>query len=789
MAKWRAGLRSKIILWVLVPTALVLGTVSVLAYGTAQRGTEALVFARSEDRARLLASQLSGELTTYRQTLGAVAAQAVPAGDGTMGEGVPSGVLEVLDAWPLGSLEVFDAGVLVLDRDGTVPAATIGLESLVGRMHPSLRDVVDWTPDFVAGDDLGYSSVLREVVPDLTVVALPYVLPAEEPAAARAVVGLFRVEQQAVRTSRLYGRMWELYIGRMMTAAGVPGTPATPTGTQLFPQPETAYLVDGQGTVIFHPDTFMIGLDLSGRQVVQDALDGRRGPQRTENVQGQPVVTAAARVPRTAWWLISETSWAAVTGGARATTRLMLLLLALGVLVPVGIVTFAAGRITRPLARLTAGARSVAGGDFDQTIEVHTGDELETLAAQFNTMSAALQASYATLEQRVVDRTRELATLNAVSAAVSRSLDLAAVLTAALDETLGALGLGAGAAFRLADGRLRLLVHRGLSSGFVGAIEALMSGPSGVDTAGPAALEAVATQALVVRAVDAYPEGPLRDLLTAEAIDTVVSVPLVARGEALGVLNLVHRAGESAALASAALTLEMRSLLTSIGQQVGVAVENAALYANAESAAAAAERNRLARELHDAVSQTLFTANLIADTVPRLWERDPDEARRQLAALRRLTRGAQAEMRTLLLELRPAALLETELPKLLEHLTRAIAARADLEVTLMVAPVPLDDADMKLALYRLAQEALNNVAKHAGADHVAVLLRPEGVAGFCMEIRDDGCGFDIAAVPADHFGLVSMRERAAAIGATLTVESAAGEGTVVRVERTDGGRI
>jgi nitrate/nitrite-specific signal transduction histidine kinase len=771
----RGRLRTKIILWVLVPTALLLGLVAALTYGAAQRATQALVFARSEDRARLLASQLGAELAGYRQALAAVAARMDDAE-----------IAAALGAWPGGDLGTFDGGVMLLDHAGTVVTSTLNLHQSVGTRPPALAGVVDWDVGDIPAEDLGYTGVISGAVEGMNVVAIPAVVTDRAGAPREALVGFFRIEQQAVRHSTLYARIWELYIGRLLAPDGDAGTSAM-AASQRFPQPEIAYLVDGAGRVIFHPDTFMIGRDDAGREVVAGALGGRLGARRTESAAGQAVVAVAARVPRTDWLLVTEASWAAVTDSARPTTRLLVLLLALGVLLPVGIVAVGMGQITRPLARLTEAARAVAGGQFDRPIEVRTGDELETLATQFNTMAAALQVSYATLEQRVADRTRELAALNAVASTVSRSLDLAAVLDAALAETLDISGFEAGAAFRLEDNTLVLIAHRGLSGRFVQEVVRLplptaAGDMEDEDLSGTAAGAAVASGKPVVRRVRDYPAGAWRARLAVEGIATVVSVPLVARGRAVGVLNLVRRSAQGEGVPDGEpLVPELRSLLAAIGQQVGVAVENAALYAQAEATAAAAERNRLARDLHDAVSQTLFTASLIADTLPRLWERDPAEAAHQLGILQRLTRGAQAEMRTLLLELRPAALVETDLTVLLRHLGHAVAARADAEVTLDVASVGLLDlpVDTKIALYRIAQEALNNVVKHADAGRVWITLRPTP-AGTLLEIRDDGCGFDPEAAAPDHFGLQTMCERAAALGGHLVIESAVGAGTVVR---------
>ena len=127
------------------------------------------------------------------------------------------------------------------------------------------------------------------------------------------------------------------------------------------------------------------------------------------------------------------------------------------------------------------------------------------------------------------------------------------------------------------------------------------------------------------------------------------TVPLSTKGRNLGFFLLGKREPGQ-------LSPEELSLLSSIGQQIGVAMENAHLYEQAEQTAIAAERNRLARELHDAVTQTLFSANLIADVIPRIWKRNPEEGLQNLEELRQLTRGALAEMRTLLLEMRPESL-------------------------------------------------------------------------------------------------------------------------------------
>jgi signal transduction histidine kinase len=173
----------------------------------------------------------------------------------------------------------------------------------------------------------------------------------------------------------------------------------------------------------------------------------------------------------------------------------------------------------------------------------------------------------------------------------------------------------------------------------------------------------------------------------------------------------------------------------------------------------------------------------MAEVLPRIYERDPEQGRQRLEELRQLTRGALAEMRMLLLELRPAALAETSLPDLLRHLSEAAVGRARIPVELDVDSTRELPPEEAAAMYRIAQEALNNVVKHAGAEQVLVSLR-DGLddGGDLLElvITDDGCGFDVAAGASGRLGLGIMAERAESIEARLELRSRPGEGTRVR---------
>lgn len=253
---------------------------------------------------------------------------------------------------------------------------------------------------------------------------------------------------------------------------------------------------------------------------------------------------------------------------------------------------------------------------------------------------------------------------------------------------------------------------------------------------------------------------------------SLLAVPLLVKGVVIGTLDMVNKAR--------GFTQEDIRIINLFADQAAIAIENARLYQQAQELAATQERNRLARDLHDAVTQTLFSASLIAEVLPRLWERNPEEGRRRLEELRQLTRGALAEMRALLLELRPAALTEVGLGDLLRQLAEAVTGRARLPVALTVesqCPLP---PDAQVALYRIAQEALNNIAKHSRATQVAIVLhcQPDRVE---LCISDNGRGFNHTDISPEHLGLGIMRERAESIGAALTIESEIGRGTEITV--------
>jgi PAS domain S-box-containing protein len=197
--------------------------------------------------------------------------------------------------------------------------------------------------------------------------------------------------------------------------------------------------------------------------------------------------------------------------------------------------------------------------------------------------------------------------------------------------------------------------------------------------------------------------------------------------------------------------------------------------------AAIEERARLARDLHDAVSQTLFSASIIAEVLPRIWDRNPAEGHRRLEEVRQLTRGALAEMRTLLFELRPAALAEAEIGPLLNQLAESVTGRARLPVSVTIEGSCDTPVEVKIAVYRIAQEALNNIVKHSGASQATIILQCDE-KNIDLRIADNGRGFATDGISIGSLGLGIMRERAKDIGAVLEIKSQVGLGSEVIVK-------
>ena len=491
--------------------------------------------------------------------------------------------------------------------------------------------------------------------------------------------------------------------------------------------------------------------------------DGRSGHAAYVGYARDRVIGVYRAIPRLKVALLAEQGEAEALHATRVallTTGGVALLAALLAIVA-GILLIRS--IVRPLNALGGTAGRIAAGELDLTADASRRDEIGALAGSFNRMTGQLRDLVRSLEKR----THHLRAINDAGRQISSVLELDELLPHVAESLLRTFGYesvrillldpdGTGGGRLLSCGREGCEEVRELSADALGELPALHT----VVRSGEPLLESGGAG-----------DGPDRERVSQMAVAIRVS------GTPAGVLHVTARGPHP---------LDEQDLFaaTTIADQLAVAVENARLYHNARELAASRERQRLARDLHDAVSQTLFSVSLIAEVLPRIYERDPAQGRERLEELRQLTRGALAEMRMLLLELRPAALAETSLPDLLRQLSEAVIGRARIPVDVSLEADEEIPPEVTVALYRIAQEALNNVAKHAGAAHAAVLLserRERSASTLELTVRDDGCGFDPADTRAGRLGLAIMAERAESIGADLELQSARGQGTRVRV--------
>lgn len=393
----------------------------------------------------------------------------------------------------------------------------------------------------------------------------------------------------------------------------------------------------------------------------------------------------------------------------------------------------------------------------DELHAIEVAAHLVGVAIEQKRSQEEIQRAYLTLEARVQERTSELQVLLDFAAATNSSLSLDTMLKTVL-ERLVQLIQASRVAVMLRDPVTNQFEVRAYSPDSPAAPEELLK----LNLAGESVIKT-------------------GELMTLSTLATpAVLLPLRTRGEVIGALGIIGQTGT-------AMNEDSFPLFQSIADRLAIAVENALLYQQAEINAAVTERNRLARDLHDAVTQTLFSASLIADVLPDIWKQEPAEGEKLLNEIRQLNRGALAEMRTLLLELRPQALQEAQLENLLHQLAEASMGQLGVPVTVNIEVPCQLPAKVKIVMYRVAQEALNNIVKHAQATHVMINLfcfentTSGAESSLKMEIVDNGRGFDPSSVPSDHLGLRIMRERVESVGGKFAIQGQAGNGTRVTV--------
>ncbi len=397
----------------------------------------------------------------------------------------------------------------------------------------------------------------------------------------------------------------------------------------------------------------------------------------------------------------------------------------------------------------------------------------------------SIEAQSRELERQVQERTSQLEALYHAEERMHRHLHLDQVLQALVDVAVDLLHADKSAVFTRSNG-----AHPGgreepgmrVARGFNAEVMTLLSSVLGEGVAGEAAagseLIVVEDVGADLRQTDYHPTRDRERVQVLQMMDSAgvcsfLHLPIQVNGKPFGVFNISF-------VEPRIFSEDEQRLFLALAQRASLAIENAQLYEQAQELAAMEERQRLARDLHDAVTQTLFSTSLIAEVLPRIWDRDPGDGQHRLEQVRQATRSALAEMRTLLLELRPTGLAETDLGDLLRQLTEAITGRSRVAVSVDLQGECKPSPELHVTLYRIAQEALNNVAKHARASEVRVTLRCPSDQ-IILSISDNGRGFEPAGVPPGHLGIGIMRERAEAVGARLEIQSEPGHGTTVTV--------
>ncbi|MGD9029470.1 MAG: GAF domain-containing protein [Anaerolineae bacterium] len=523
--------------------------------------------------------------------------------------------------------------------------------------------------------------------------------------------------------------------------------------------------------------------------LVNQALDGQTTASGLyRDHRGVLVLGTCRSIPQ--WGAVTSAGLSAgllveqdLSEGLHAVRGIILVNLAIGVgavVLAVVAALFVTRTIADPLAGLAETATDIAGGDLDSRARTARDDEIGTLARAFNSMTAQLQDSITNLEERVAERTRALQQANQAleqralqmetSARVSRELtsilDIDDLLTQVVELIRDAFQYYHVHIFLLDTSNDQLILRASTSSTMpehrhIGVASHSINGQA-MQSGEPVVVNDVRDSPFFL--ADRY----LPD------VQSEVVIPLRLGDQVIGTLDV-----QSAE--PGAFTQQDLLVIQSLGDQIAVAIENARLYDRSQELAVLEERTRLARELHDSVTQSLYSVVLLTEG----WRRSiraggAAHVEDYLTRIGQVNQQALKEMRLLIHELRPPALEEEGLLGALHQRLEAVEKRAGVDVRLIADSIVQLPHPVEEGLYRIAQEALNNALKHAAASHIVVRLAVADGRSV-LEVEDDGRGFIVGAADGrGGMGLANMRDRAQALGGSLAVLSTPGQGTVVR---------
>ncbi|MCC7208844.1 MAG: GAF domain-containing sensor histidine kinase, partial [Anaerolineae bacterium] len=391
-----------------------------------------------------------------------------------------------------------------------------------------------------------------------------------------------------------------------------------------------------------------------------------------------------------------------------------------------------------------------AGGRIEQYMDITRRKELEAKEHEQRNLSEALADT---------------------AIALTSSLDMDAVLTSILNNIGRVIPHDLANVMLMERGKVYVAGRRGYS-----ATELAPEGALHVGVWESPLLTELANKhhAVVLNQLSAA--TPLRGpvLNTYEMARSYLGVPIIALDQLLGFINMFSFHEDF-------FTVEHAFRAEAFAAQAATAIQNANLFSQSKELAVTEERQRLARELHDSVTQTLFTSSVMIESALRQWDANPIKARALAAQCHQLTRDALAEMRLLLLELRPSALIHSSFSQLIEQLADLVQKRDYFDLIMDIDDIPELPPDTQIALYRIVQEALNNATKHSQATWVRITARRDEESAIWLTIEDNGKGFDPANASLSNLGLRMMRERADGVGASIELESQVGGGTRVTV--------
>jgi signal transduction histidine kinase len=405
------------------------------------------------------------------------------------------------------------------------------------------------------------------------------------------------------------------------------------------------------------------------------------------------------------------------------------------------------------------------------TPHIFPDDERRLLQALSEMGGNALQRAgmMETLEQRVADRTRELGALYDVAKVASEFSDLQVILEKSLDNILTIIGCEIGFIHLLEENGpgINLTVHQSNPPNY---LDQINFSPLKIPL-----WKKVIEENKPLLISDAELTNNATDIFTLTSPHTYLGVPIHAKGKTFGVLSIIGKDARE-------FNWEEIALLSAIADQMGVAVESAHLRKQAERAAVMEERQRLARELHDAVTQSLYSLTLLAEACRQsIQNGNMDNVNEWINDISHTSHDALKEMRLLLYELRPSMIEKDGFIGAIKRRLEAVESRAGVNTHLRVegeCQLPIQIAEQ---LYRIVQEALNNILKHAAATEVQVDLN-FSKDSLKLDIIDNGIGLN----PKMDFskgglGLSTMKERAEQLGGVLEVESAPGFGTKISI--------